>query len=474
MKKLLFFLIFFVNALSFLSAAQIEEESYPVVILGGGIGAMTSATYLARAGIQPLVITGPVVGGTITLSNEVQNWPGELNISGDALSEKLYKQAEFNGALLRSEVVTSVDFSKRPFIITVKPVLSDGTEGIKRYKTNTCIIALGATPNLLNVPGETQYWTHGVYSCAVCDGALYKNKIVAVVGGGDSALIEAQYLSNLAKKVYLIVRKEKIRAIEKKRAQEILARPNIEVLYETIVQEIKGEEGKMTHLILSNNHKKEITTIPVNALFLAIGSRPNTELFYNQLELDDKKYIILKKNQEASIEGVYAIGDVADPEFKQAISAAGDGAKAALQAQKFLTSYFPQTQARETASPLVLKAGVTEIFSRQQFDEELLNAKGPVFVDFYSNQCGPCKMFKPIYNSWAKDFHGKITFLKVSVDAVDELFEIYKINVVPTVVIFDREGKVILKNAGTREIAQVEKCLQKIKDKPEIFPQDFK
>ena len=167
------------------------------------------------------------------MSNDVQNWPGEIAISGDALSEKLYKQAEFNGALLRSEVVVSVDFSERPFTILTKPVFGNGVDDIKKYKTDTCIIALGSNPNMLHVPGEMKYWTRGVYTCAVCDGTLYKDKTVAVVGGGDSALVETQYLSNIAKKVYLIVRGDQMRSVEKRRAEEILSRPNVEVLYET-------------------------------------------------------------------------------------------------------------------------------------------------------------------------------------------------------------------------------------------------
>lgn len=465
MKKLLVSILLSISVFS-LHAEEIEES--PVVILGGGMGALTSATYLARAGITPVVITGPTLGGTITLSTEVQNWPGEIAISGDELSEKLYKQAEFNGALLRSEVVVSVDFSKRPYTIVTRPLFGEST---KTYKANSCIIALGATPNLLGVPGEMQYLSRGVYTCAVCDGSLYKGRTVAIVGGGDSALIEAQYLSNIAKKVYVLVRGKEFRAVEMKRAAEVLALPNVEVLFETTIQEIKGDSDKMTKLFVES--KKKALQIEADALFLAIGARPNTELFRGQLQLDSKGYIALKKHQETSVEGVYAIGDVADPEFKQAVSAAGDGAKAALQVQKYLAC-----ADQKQVAPIVRAAAsdshkAIEITSREQFVRELKGAQGPVFVDFYATRCGPCKMFSPLYESWARDFHGKIKFLKVNADHMDELFREYHINVVPTLIVFDANGKIVQKSTGSREIAKVEKCLQKVKDKPEIFSQDF-
>jgi thioredoxin reductase (NADPH) len=466
MKKLLVSILLSIFVFS-LHAEEVEES--PVVILGGGMGALTSATYLARAGIIPVVITGPTLGGTITLSTEVQNWPGEIAISGDVLSEKLYKQAEFNGALLQSEVVVSVDFSKRPYTVVTRPLFG---ESIKTYKTNSCIIALGATPNLLGVPGEMQYLSRGVYTCAVCDGSLYKGKTVAVVGGGDSALIEAQYLSNIAKKVYVLVRGKEFRAVEMKRAAEVLALPNVEVLFETTIQEIKGDSDKMTRLCVEN--KKMAHVIEADALFLAIGARPNTELFRGQLELDSKGYIALKKYQETSVEGVYAIGDVADPEFKQAVSAAGDGAKAALQVQKYLACVSNQKPMASVAKAASLDSHkAIEISSREQFARELKGAQGPVFVDFYATRCGPCKMFSPLYESWARDFHGKIKFLKVNADHMDELFREYHVNVVPTLIVFDANGKIVQKSTGSREIAKVEKCLQKVKDKPEITSQDF-
>ena len=470
MKKIiLFFCALFLTVSPPLFSLPVEEKSYPVLILGGGVGALTAATYLSRAGIQPVVITGPVLGGTITQSTNIQNWPGEITIAGDALSDKLSKQAEANGALLLAEDVVSVDFSEQPYVITTKKLFSGD---LKKYRAEACIIALGATPNLLNVAGEAKYWAHGVYSCAVCDGALYKDKTVAVVGGGDSALVEVQYLANIAKKVYLIVRSDQMRTVEKKRAEEILSKPNVEVLYKTNVREIQGKDDRVTHLLLQDQIRE--MQIAVDAIFLAIGSHPNTEVFQKQLELDEKNYIVLKKDQQTSLDGIFAIGDISDPKFKQAITAAGDGAKAALQVQEYLSSYAAHKKQQQRPQVVVTdQKEVVEIRSRPHFDAIVKQARGPVFVDFYSTRCGPCRVFGPIYESWAKEYAGPILFLKANADSVPELFDKYHIGAVPTLAIFDNKGTIIRKSAGS-EIGKIEKCLQEIKGQDEVDPNHFR
>lgn len=456
---------------SFVSAGELsKEEEYPVVILGGGVASLTAATYLSRGGITPLVLTGATLGGAITQSHNVENWPGEVSISGLDLAEKLRSQAVANGAILRQEVVIAADFSKRPFTIATRSLLS---QEIKHYKAAACVIGLGATPKLLNVPGETGkegYWSRGVYSCAVCDGAFYKDKIVAVVGGGDSALLEAQYLSNIAEKVYVLVRGSQFRTVEAERLKELLARPNIEVLYNTVVKEIKGDREKVTHLTL-NNQKD----LPVDALFLAIGATPNTEIFQGQLELDAQGYIALKNGQKTSIEGVFAIGDIADPEFKQAVSAAGDGAKAALQAQKFLAAAISLKQEAPTiASQKSSTRTIIEIFSRDQLEKELDSAHGPVFIDFYSSTCPPCRQFAPMYESWAHDFAGKAKFLKVNADHGRELFSDHYIRGIPTVIIFDEHEREIKRCVGLNEILEVNKRLEEMKKEQQFSIDRFR
>ncbi|KAG6558987.1 Thioredoxin reductase [Candidatus Rhabdochlamydia oedothoracis] len=330
MKKILVQIIILLN--TFIYAT--ETRDVPVLILGGGPAGLTAAIYCGRSGIKPVVITGDSIGGMITQSPRVENWPGRDVISGIELGKDLENQARLNGAeLLREEVIDVVlshDLFQKAHQITTRSLI---TQEEVIYYTSILVVALGATPNKLHVPGEQSYWSKGVYSCAVCDGGFYKDKTVAVVGGGDGALTEAQYLANLAKKVYIIVRGRVFRTVEKQREKQVVSLPNIEVLYQTIVKEIKGEKDRVSYLILSNQKHKKSYHLPVDALFLAIGSVPNTELFASQLELDSG-YIRLKEHQKTSIKGVYAAGEVADPEFKQAVCAAADGAKAAMQLQK--------------------------------------------------------------------------------------------------------------------------------------------
>ncbi len=465
MKKILFILA----VLSSLSLHAAIDQEYPVVILGGGVASLTSATYLARGGLHPLVISGPMIGGAITMSHSVQNWPGEEEISGIDLAEKMRHQAEANGAIIRPEIIVKVDLSKRPFLITTQEPFSDG-KITQTIAAQSIIIGLGATPKFLGAPGELEYWTRGVYSCAVCDGAFYKDKVVAIVGGGDSALTEAQYLSNLARKVIIIVRKGQFRSIEKERMQQILSRPNVQVIYEHIVKEIKGDEEKVTHLVLEHAQTQSTQLLPVDALFLAIGSKPNTDLFRNQLELDSAGYIVLKQHQETSVPGVYAIGDIADPEFKQAVTASADGAKAALQAQKHLAAIPPVVKtALAPIAPTVI-----DITSKEQFFQEIASATGPVFVDFYSTRCGPCRMFSPTYDTWAKEFNDRIKFLKINADKVPQLFDHFQVRAVPTLAVFDSTGKVIRKGAGGPEISHLARVLKEQREQAQIDPLAFK
>lgn len=447
-----------------MAAPAVVEEEHPVVILGGGIAALTSAIYLSRAGIPPVVITGPTIGGAITQSHSVQNWPGELEISGVELSERVRTQAIQNGAELRSEAVIDVDLTSRPFVITTKEIYETG-EKVKKIKAQACIIALGAEPKKLGIPGEAGsngYWSRGVYSCAVCDGGIYKDKVVAVVGGGDSALTEAHYLSNIAAKVYVIVRGDSFRSVEQERMSEILSRPNIEVLFRSEVKEIKGDGQKVTHIDVRNNATKQLKELNIDGVFLAIGSQPNTDMFRGQLELDSQGYIALKNQQETSIPGVYAVGDIADPEFKQAISAAGDASKAALQAQKRLTQLPPQKKVVKAAAPVVQP--VIEIHSSQELKNVLSRADGVVILDFYGDYCGPCRMFAPLYESWAKEYQGKALFAKVNVADARELFELYQVQAIPTLIILDKDGKVVRKGVGSHEISEVGKRLESARE----------
>lgn len=413
------------------------EESVSTVIIGGGVGGGTSALYLSRAGLRPIVISGTVPGGALSQSDSVENWPGLTQIRGEDLVTRIKEQAEENGAIFLDEEVISVDFTKRPFKIVSRSL--SGSQQNRILRAQSCIIATGSTPNYLGIPGESDYWGRGVSNCAICDGSLYKGKKVGIVGGGDSALLEGLYLANLAEEVILFVRKDRFRAVDKKRKELLLSLPNVKVLYQTTVEEVKGDEEGVTGVrIKEGSSSKEI---PLNGLFLAIGSNPNTSLFKDKLALDSHGYIILKRGQETFVPGVYAIGDASDPLDRQAISAAGDGAKAALAIQ------------REIHTPTPIQA-IVEVTSQAQFERELHSSSTPILVDFYANWCSPCKRITPKLESIATALNGKVKILKVNIDVQGGLAKNYQIRSLPTILLF-KNGAVVERRIGEVQISEL-------------------
>lgn len=459
MKFLLrFFFLSFLGA--FPCFASQNSDPYPVVILGGGVGALTSAIYLGRAGLSPLVITGDLPGGLLTQSQAVQNWPGELEIDGFTLTAKMQKHAEASGAKFINAEVVGVDFSKKPFTIRVKFLEGKGKE--EELLTESCIIAMGAKPNFLKIPGEEFYWGRGVSNCVTCDGALFKNRRVGVVGGGDAAVLEALHLADIAKEVFVFVRGDHFRANEEVRLESLIQRPNVKILYGAKVESIGGTKEALTHVMVKKGKEKPFQ-VDLDGLFLAIGSRPNTDLFQKALTLDDKGYIQLAHDQETKIPGVYAIGDIVDPVYKQAISAAGDGAKAALQAQKYLSNIPLIAKAKKapiSSSSLKDFGEVIEVTSLDQFQKEVKTSTVPVVVDFYAPWCGPCSRLSPLLESSANHLNGRAKFLKVNVDKFYDLSAAYQIRSMPTVVVLDSSGLVLDKKTGAHQITDLLKKLE--------------
>ncbi len=301
------------------------------LIIGSGPAGYTAAIYASRANFSPLMIEGNQPGGQLTITTEVENFPGyHEGVEGTQLMADLRKQAERFGADIRSGYVTEVDFSKRPF--TVK------TDNGMEITAETVIISTGATARYLGIPDEEKYNGMGVSACATCDGFFYRNQNVAVVGGGDTACEEALYLSNIAKKVYMIVRKDHLRAskVMQKRVDE---KENIEVLYNSNTVGLFGDgvvQG--AHLVEHKGTDKEREyDIAIDGFFLAIGHTPNTAVFKDYIDLDEQGYIKVKgATTHTNVPGVFAAGDVADPVYRQAITAAGMGCKAALDVERFL------------------------------------------------------------------------------------------------------------------------------------------
>lgn len=303
-------------------------EEVKVLIIGSGPAGYTSAIYTARANLSPVVYEGIEPGGQLTTTTTVENFPGYPDgIDGPQMMADMRRQAERFGADIRTGNVTQVDFSSRPFHVII--------DGEKELCAESIIIATGASAKYLGLPSETKFRGQGVSACATCDGFFYRKKDVAVVGGGDTACEEATYLASLCKQVYMIVRKPHLRA-SKAMQERVFNTPNIEVLFEHTTAEILGDGSGVTGALLRKPDGSE-RRIDISGFFLAIGHHPNTELFADQLELDAEGYIKVDGgSSRTSIEGVFAAGDVRDPHYRQAITAAGSGCVAALDCERFL------------------------------------------------------------------------------------------------------------------------------------------
>ena len=305
-----------------------KMENVKCLIIGGGPAGYTAAVYASRADISPIVYEGVQPGGQLTTTTDIENYPGfENGISGQQLMSTMRAQAVRLGADIRTGAVTSADLSERPFKIVI--------DGEYEIAAETLIIATGATAKYLGLPSETRFKGLGVSACATCDGFFYRRKTVAVVGGGDTACEEATYLAGLCKKVYMIVRRDVLRASEAMQ-ERVKATENIEILWNCNTQEVLGDEYGVTGARLVKKDG-EVFDIAVDGFFLAIGHHPNSELFSNWVKVDGEGYIVTDgKTSKTNVEGVFAAGDVQDPIYRQAITAAASGCRAALDAEKFL------------------------------------------------------------------------------------------------------------------------------------------
>ena len=305
-------------------------EKRDVVIIGSGPAGHTAALYSSRANLRPLVLEGHEPGGQLTTTTDVENFPGfPEGVQGPDLMDKMKKQAERFGTEYWPKNVTKVDLSKRPFSIECE----DGSQ----VSGQTIIISTGASAKYLGLPKEKEFIGRGVSACATCDGFFFKNQIVHVVGGGDTAMEEANFLSRFASKVYLIHRRDTFRA-SKPMQQRVFDNQKIEILWNTVVEEILTDDQGVTGIKVKNTVTNEITQRETNGFFLGIGHTPNTLFLSDQIKLDQHGFIETTDGPETNIPGVFACGDVQDPFYRQAITAAGSGCMAAMKVEKFLES----------------------------------------------------------------------------------------------------------------------------------------
>jgi thioredoxin reductase (NADPH) len=468
-----------------ISDISIDEKTYPSVVVGGGVGGLTASIYLAQSRCHPLVLEGSSPGGALAKSHSVRNWPGVKDAPGGKIVEDIREHAQTSGAKIDGKELVSCDLSQWPFKLEVKNLVSGENEEIKAL---SCVVATGASPRYLGIPGETGkdgYWGRGVSNCATCDGGLFGGRTVAIVGAGDSAIVEADYLASIgAKEIHVIVRKDKFKASGKVK-EKVLARPNVKVIYNTVVNEIVGDGKKVTKLMLTNSKSGESSELAVDGLFLAIGSVPNSAMFKGQLELAENGSIVLKHDQETSVQGVFSVGDVSDSFYRQAVSSAGEGARAAIQALDFLreTGFQYKSEGdskkvepkKEDKKSVVKKAepakktiktkvpdAVVSVVDAQEFEKDLKDLKIPMIADFYASWCMPCKLMHPIFDELAKKYSGKVRFYRVNVDEVKELASKYEVQGIPTFIFVDSNGQEVTREVGAMEKADLEELVKSL------------
>ncbi len=306
-----------------------NTSTHQLIIIGSGPAGLTAAIYAARSNLHPLVIDGNTPGGQLMSTTLVENWPGEKSILGPKLMTNIREHAQALGTQFLSEVIVKVDFSQHPFTLL--------TNRDTQLKTKSAIIATGATPKRLGIPGEDDYWGKGITTCAICDGAFYPNKKVIIVGGGDTAMEDASFLKKFTKDITIIQILDKLTASHAMQ-QRVINDPAINIIYNSTVAAVQGNDKHITSVTITNQKTKEKKEIPAEGLFIAIGLQPNSEPFKGQITTDDWGYIKTTNHTTTSVPGVFVAGDVQDYRYRQAVTSAGAGCMAALDAERYLST----------------------------------------------------------------------------------------------------------------------------------------
>ena len=419
-----------------------------LIIIGSGPAGYTAAIYAARANLQPLLITGfekgGIPGGQLMTTTFVENFPGFPNgVQGPELMDLVKAQAIRWGTKLIEEDAISVDLSKRPFSVITST---------QKIKSNSLIISTGASANRLGLKNEKSFWSKGISACAICDGATpqFRDEELAVVGGGDSACEEAEYLTKYGSHVHLLVRSNKLRA-SAAMADRVEANSNITIHWETELIDVSGDDWLKKLKVKRKNTDQEEEII-AKGLFYAIGHTPNTSLFTNQLSTDLNGYLITKPGRpETSLEGVYAAGDVADSEWRQGVTAAGSGCKAALAAERWLTKNNLSTLIKrdEIEPSKAERPKALEISNEKNFNPEKSWQKGsyalrklyhetdkPLFVIYTSNSCGPCHILKPQLHRVLEESKGKAIGVEIDIEDDKDIAKQAEVSGTPMVQLF--------------------------------------
>lgn len=421
-----------------------KQTIMPVAIIGSGPAGLTAGIYGARGGFRTYVFEGSKPGGLLTETTDVENWPGENLILGPELIGRMHKQAENLGVTFVADVVEAIDTSSWPYKLSL--------ESGKQAYALSIIIATGATPRRLGIPGEQEYWGYGVTTCAICDAAFRKGQDVIVIGGGDSAIEEAIQLATHVRKVTIMVRKDAMRAAA--RMQDRLAGfSNIEIKYNVDVTEIVGEKVETQYgpvkrvtavKVYDNKENRAYIMEDIRGVFLAIGHVPNSQLFAQQIDCNELGYITVEEgSRRTSQPGIFAAGDVADHVYRQAITSAGFGCMAMLETAAFLG----EVGFNEEIAAFVDTRGYTTFDTDESAVYNAANLKElrdifgraagkPVVVDFYGQTCPSCLQMLPVYEQVAHELKEKALFIKVDVDEAEDIVRAYDISSVPCLLVF--------------------------------------
>ncbi len=429
---------------------QMEVKGRPenLVIVGSGPAGYTAAIYAARANLEPLLITGfqrgGISGGQLMTTTHVENFPGFPDgVLGPELMDLMRAQAERWGTKLEEADADLIDLKSRPFEIEANG---------RSIKANSLIIATGARANRLDLPNENKFWSRGISACAICDGATpqFRKEELAVVGGGDSACEEAIYLTKYGSHVHLLVRSNSLRA-SAAMADRVVANPLITIHWDTEVVDVQGEEW-LSVLNLRGLKSNQLKSISVRGLFYAIGHTPNTELFVDQLMLDARGYLVTEPGRpETSVEGVFAAGDVADSEWRQGVTAASSGCKAALAAERWLSSknLANLIERKSVEPPQAKRPALTQVTTESNYQPEAIWQKGsfalrklyhesdrPLLVVYSSPSCGPCHVLKPQLKRVLEELQGKVQGVEIDIEEEQEIAKQAGVSGTPTVQLF--------------------------------------
>ncbi len=439
----------------------------PVAVIGSGPAGLMAAIYCARGGKDTFVIEGNKPGGLLMDTTDVENWPGKTSIKGPEIIENLRAQAIHQGVKFVADAVERIDRSSWPYAIH--------TENGNQFHALSIIIATGASPRKLGVSGEELYWGGGVTSCAVCDAPFYKGEEVVVVGGGDSAIEEAIQLAAYAKKITILVRKDRMRAAAGMQAR-LKGYDQIQVQYNVEIRKILGNGELVTGVELYNHTTSKTSIFPTSGVFLAVGHDPNSQLIQGTVTTDPQGYIKVEgRTQETSVPGIFAAGDVADFRYRQAGTSAGQGISAGLDAVRFLDDigFTPDITQQYAGKFFGADQTITRGGSLQEADlvdlktmdelRALIEQEEMVVIDFWAETCPSCKLMLPIFKTVAQDFAGKVTFATVDTDEAPEIAQELFVHKIPCLMIF-KNGRMAARFASVMSRNELATLIQQTLD----------